>query len=577
MTQTVIQLGSGRGGLPAGTRLSDIYELESTIAAGGMGEVYKGRMIETGDPVAIKMIKPELAGNDAVISLFRKEASSLHYLHHDAIVRYFVFSVDRTLGRPYLAMEFVDGPSLSDFLKKGPLNFEQLTVLRRRVASGLQAAHDKGVIHRDMSPDNIILQDGDIARAKIIDFGIARTTKFGHATVIGDGFAGKYNYVSPEQLGLFGGDVTNRSDIYSFGLVLAEAIIGRPIDMSGSQADVIQKRQKVPDLTGVDFRLKPLLERMLQPKPEDRPESMTEVASWIEQQPKAGGGRSGLIAASVAGLVALGAGVGGYLYLSRDHGPMPAPAPSPIIATPTLPQPNPVDVRPEIANTPPQMVEPPLEPLRIATLSPTERSSRVAQYVRYFDGGPCLYLTVNGVSERMASVDAFSLSDQIVQGFDTDFKLVNGFAPQISSLRLSNAHCPALAFMQRIDSDRDPALKFEFRQPSVRAGQRVQATIEGVGDRAAELLAVGDAGKVRLLQGLRRDKGTVLFDGRVDDEDNNIPGSKLVLLITSPKPIESLTPALRSTAWEFFPALLEEIQRTNQQVQIIPKLIRIER
>ena len=111
----------------------------------------------------------------------------------------------------------------------------------------------------------------------------------------------------------------------------------------------------------------------------------------------------------------------------------------------------------------------------------------------------------------------------------------------------------------------------------MRAGQRVQATIEGVGDRAAELLAVGDAGKVRLLQGLRRDKGTVLFDGRVDDEDNSIPGSKLVLLITSPKPIESLTPALRSTAWEFFPALLEEIQRTNQQVQIIPKLIRIER
>ena len=97
------------------------------------------------------------------------------------------------------------------------------------------------------------------------------------------------------------------------------------------------------------------------------------------------------------------------------------------------------------------MVEPPLEPLRIATLSPTERSSRVAQYVRYFDGGPCLYLTVNGVSERMASVDAFSLSDQIVQGFDTDFKLVNGFAPQISSLRLSNAQCPAIAFMQRIE------------------------------------------------------------------------------------------------------------------------------
>jgi hypothetical protein len=83
------------------------------IAAGGMGEVYRGRLVETGDPVAIKMIKPEFAGDEAILALFRKEASALYSLSHDAIVRYFIFSVDKRLSRPYLAMEYVDGPSLN--------------------------------------------------------------------------------------------------------------------------------------------------------------------------------------------------------------------------------------------------------------------------------------------------------------------------------------------------------------------------------------------------------------------------------------------------------------------------------
>jgi serine/threonine-protein kinase len=78
----------------------------------------------------------------------------------------------------------------------------------RRIAAGLQVAHECGIIHRDVSPDNIILPGGDVSRAKIIDFGIARSTQLSDGTVIGSGFAGKYNYVSPEQLGLFGGDVS---------------------------------------------------------------------------------------------------------------------------------------------------------------------------------------------------------------------------------------------------------------------------------------------------------------------------------------------------------------------------------
>src|SRR4051812_47343443 len=163
-------------GLAPGTRLNGIYEIEQQIAAGGMGEIYKGHSIQTGDPVAIKVMLPDLTENDAALALFRKEASALHNLHHEAIVRYFVFTVEPVLQRPYLAMEFVDGRSLSDLLQDGPLTFQAAASLMRRVASGLQAAHERGIIHRDVSPDNVLIPGGDVARAKIIDFGIARST-----------------------------------------------------------------------------------------------------------------------------------------------------------------------------------------------------------------------------------------------------------------------------------------------------------------------------------------------------------------------------------------------------------------
>src|SRR4029078_10976394 len=106
---------------------------------------------------------------------------------------------------------------------QAPLTFEQINTLRRRVASGLQAAHDEGIIQHDMSPENIILRGGNIAKAKIIDFGIARTQDRRHVSVIGKNFAGKLSYAAHEQLGMFGRQVSNRYDIYSFGLVLADA------------------------------------------------------------------------------------------------------------------------------------------------------------------------------------------------------------------------------------------------------------------------------------------------------------------------------------------------------------------
>ncbi|MFN3482563.1 MAG: serine/threonine-protein kinase, partial [Rhabdaerophilum calidifontis] len=281
------------GSLPAGLQLNGTYEIDRLIATGGMGEVYRGHLIETGDPVAIKVIRADMVRNEAALALFRKEASALHHLHHEAIIRYFVVAIDPGLGRPYLAMEFVEGEPLSEIIRRGALPEADCFALLDRLAAGLGAAHQIGIFHRDVSPDNIILPEGDVTRAKIIDFGIAKSTRFGATTVIGDGFAGKYSYVSPEQLGLYGGQVTERSDIYSLGLVIAEASAGQAIDMGANHAETIERRRAVPPLDGVAAGLRPLLSQMLQPLPEDRPGSMAEVRRLALQAWPGGSGAAG--------------------------------------------------------------------------------------------------------------------------------------------------------------------------------------------------------------------------------------------------------------------------------------------
>src|SRR3954464_5245932 len=341
-----------RSRLSPGTRLNGIYEVDHLIASGGMGEVYKGHTVQTGDVVAIKVLLPEFGQNDAALGLFRREASALHNLHHEAIVRYYVFTIEPTLGRPYLAMEFVEGQSLADIIRREPLTYEAVRSLLKRVAAGLHAAHERGIVHRDVSSDNIMIPGGDVGRAKIIDFGIARSTQLADRTIIGGGFAGKYNYVSPEQLGLFGGEVQAKSDIYSLGLVLVEALTGQPLDMGGSQAQILEKRRKVPDLGHIDLRIRPLLEKMLQPDPAARPEGMVHAASWPLPTSRPGEAqlsdarqrnrirtassrRSRKWIALTAGAVVLiggGAGLAYYLTQRGTHGVQEPPAP-PLLAS----------------------------------------------------------------------------------------------------------------------------------------------------------------------------------------------------------------------------------------------------
>jgi serine/threonine-protein kinase len=245
-----------------------------------MGEVYLARHTGLGTPHAIKVIRPFMARNRQVMDLFYREARVLRGVRHEAVVSYDGFVRDED-GRDYLVMEYVEGPSLADRLRRGPLSPEDVLTLRDRLAAGLAEAHRKGAVHRDISPDNVILPADRIESAKLIDFGVCKLTDPTQETILGSSFAGKYRYASPEQLGLFGGTVDARSDIYSLGLILAAAARGRPLDMGETVDAALRSRQTVPDLGGVPANLLDWLSAMLQPDPARRPATLEALlARW---------------------------------------------------------------------------------------------------------------------------------------------------------------------------------------------------------------------------------------------------------------------------------------------------------
>lgn len=288
MAQTPTDLGTAPRAperattVSGGTRIIGTYEIDKLISAGGMGEVYRGHNIHNGEPVAIKIVLPSLAHDPKIVALFQKESTTLSRLSHEAIVRYHVFTNDPVIGRPCLVMEFVSGTPVSERIEAGPMPLDEVKVMLRRVASGLEKAHRAGVVHRDMSPDNIILEEGLVEHAKLIDFGIAKSSALGAGTLLQGQFAGKFNWVAPEQLGAFGGHVDGRSDIYSLALVAAAASRGAVLPMGDSIVDAVGKRATVPDLTGVDAGLVPLLGWMLSPDPAARPETMAQVIAALD-------------------------------------------------------------------------------------------------------------------------------------------------------------------------------------------------------------------------------------------------------------------------------------------------------
>jgi eukaryotic-like serine/threonine-protein kinase len=261
-----------------GSTLNGIYEVTRFIARGGMGEVYEGKNVNSDERVAIKVILPEHASNPQVQAMFLKEARTLTKLSHPALVQYRVLAQEPEIGCLYIAMDFIDGTGLSDVLST-----YGLTALTRRLADGLRVAHDLGAIHRDLSPDNVLLERGRLERARIIDFGIAKDTTGGSATIIGDGFAGKLGYVAPEQLGDFDREVGPWTDVYSLGLVILAFARGAPSSLGSSLVDAVELRRKAFDLSDIPGELRPLLQAMLVPDPKIRLRSMAEVVEVIDR------------------------------------------------------------------------------------------------------------------------------------------------------------------------------------------------------------------------------------------------------------------------------------------------------
>ncbi|NVK16942.1 MAG: serine/threonine protein kinase [Rhodobacteraceae bacterium] len=269
-------------GLSPGTVINNNYRIQAALKSGGMGEVYRGIEIGTEDPVAIKAIRPELISDGQAGDMFRREARTLRLLTDDAIVRYYNYVHDRDLDRYFLVMEFIGGIPLSDRLRQyGPLPAETGKVLLQRLAKGLAKAHSKGVVHRDLSPDNVMLPDGIVSEARLIDFGIARAQTIPEGAAAGK-FAGKFKYVAPEQLGHFGGSTGPATDIYGLALLTAAALLGKPLDMGSSIPEAVQARREVPDLSALPEAFQPLLARMLEPDPVRRPATMLDVLQLLD-------------------------------------------------------------------------------------------------------------------------------------------------------------------------------------------------------------------------------------------------------------------------------------------------------
>ncbi|MFL5297559.1 MAG: serine/threonine-protein kinase [Phenylobacterium sp.] len=265
-----------------GVVLNNIYEVKRFLARGGMGEVYEGFNVNTDEPVAIKVMLPALAADPNVQAMFRKEARTLTRLHHPAVVNYRVLAQEPQLNVFYIVTEFIDGAPLSDMLGELDASPEELRALTRRLAEGLGAAHALGAVHRDMSPDNVLLPDRKLTNAKIIDFGIAKDMDPSKGTIVGDGFAGKLGYVAPEQFGDFDRQVGPWTDVYSLGLVILAVVQKRNVDMGATLVEAVDKRRAGPDLGMVPDGLRPVLQAMLTADPAQRLRSMEAVVAALD-------------------------------------------------------------------------------------------------------------------------------------------------------------------------------------------------------------------------------------------------------------------------------------------------------
>ena len=204
-----------------GKILGGRYELLEKTGGGGMAVVYKAKCHLLNRYVAVKILRPDLVENEEFVERFKRESQSAASLSHPNIVN--MYDVGQENDIHYIVMEYVDGMTLKDYIRrKGRLSSEEAVRIACQICAGLHHAHENNIVHRDIKPQNILINKEGIA--KVADFGIARAVTSSTVTMAGANVIGSVHYFSPEQAR--GGYVDKKSDIYSLGIVLYEMVTG---------------------------------------------------------------------------------------------------------------------------------------------------------------------------------------------------------------------------------------------------------------------------------------------------------------------------------------------------------------
>lgn len=269
-----------------GMVIQERYKIESLIGKGTMGVVYRANQELIGREVAVKVLHSHLAADSEALKRFHQQAKAASRLNHPHIITLYDYGVIEG-NRPYLVMDLLSGPTLSHILEERTnLNAEEAAPIIKQICDALADAHKHGVIHRDVKPDNIVLEEHNNQKnwVKVVDFGIAKLVHGNEETLTRitrtGTVCGSPTYMSPEQFQ--GGEIDHRSDIYSLGCVLFEVLTGRvpfmSVDLVGLMAQhVAEPPPKIsaarPDL---DFppALEKFVDRTLAKNPDDRPQTM---------------------------------------------------------------------------------------------------------------------------------------------------------------------------------------------------------------------------------------------------------------------------------------------------------------
>ncbi len=263
--------------LREGQVLAGRFAVGRLAGMGGMGAVYRAADLQTGQPVALKILRTHEreALDPADVERFVREARILAELRHPAVVAYVAHGIAED-ATPYLAMEWLDGFDLAQRLHKSPLSLRESVTLVRCVAEALSGAHERGFVHRDIKPANLLLRGGEVERVVLLDFGIARRGRSATARMTGTGYlVGTPEYMAPEQAR---GEkiLTPAVDVFALGCVWFECLTGRPPFQSEHMAAVLAKVlfEPAPSLAasrpGIPAAVDALVARMLAKDPEAR-------------------------------------------------------------------------------------------------------------------------------------------------------------------------------------------------------------------------------------------------------------------------------------------------------------------